>query len=511
MNSWNEGYVTDIGYTYGYYHETNPAYVQTAFLNAGIKPPKILCACELGFGQGLSVNIHAASSGVSWYGTDFNPSQVAFAKDIARKGDTGAKLFDDSFEEFVLRDDLPNFDFIALHGIWSWISDKNRKLIVDFLYRKLNVGGVAYISYNVLPGWSSISPLQYLVYEHSNRLSPRGEKQHNKTISSFNFAANVCSLGEEFSKAMPGLKDILNSSKKNDPRYLSHEYFNKNSQPMYFTDIASQLEAAKLSFACTANTLSELSAINLTKDQQNFLSEIPDVNFRETIRDFFNNTRFRQDYWVRGAQPISSSTDRTSIKELRFVLTSLLKDVPEKVTGYLLTAPLQKSIYGPILEKIKNYEAFSISDLNNSIKDAEISFVQLEEAIKVLLGMRVIAPVPSAESSPLSKDRVLTLNNTLMKSSIKNKDMNYLASPVSEGAVRVPRIQQLFLLSLIEGKNSAQDMAEWVWGIFSSQSEVLVKDGKRLNSPQENIEELTSLANSFLKESLPLFRSLQVI
>jgi len=33
--------------------------------------------------------------------------------------------------------DLPDFDFIGMHGIWSWISEEDRALIVEFIRRKL--------------------------------------------------------------------------------------------------------------------------------------------------------------------------------------------------------------------------------------------------------------------------------------------------------------------------------------------------------------------------------------
>ena len=62
MTGWSEGYVADIGYTYGYYTELNPLRTQLAMLNAGVAVPEIKTACELGFGQGVSVNVHAAAS-----------------------------------------------------------------------------------------------------------------------------------------------------------------------------------------------------------------------------------------------------------------------------------------------------------------------------------------------------------------------------------------------------------------------------------------------------------------
>jgi hypothetical protein len=64
VNDWTDGYVADIEYTYGYFGELNPLRTALLFLNAGLMPPKIQTACELGFGQGVSVNVHAAASDV---------------------------------------------------------------------------------------------------------------------------------------------------------------------------------------------------------------------------------------------------------------------------------------------------------------------------------------------------------------------------------------------------------------------------------------------------------------
>lgn len=70
-DDWTAGYVADIGYTYGYYAELNPLRARLALLHAGFACPATFeNACELGFGQGLSVNLHAAASGVQWAGTN---------------------------------------------------------------------------------------------------------------------------------------------------------------------------------------------------------------------------------------------------------------------------------------------------------------------------------------------------------------------------------------------------------------------------------------------------------
>ena len=137
MKDWTAGYVSEIQYTYGYYSELNPLRVKLAFLNNGLKCPKFVSACELGFGQGISTNIHAASSLTTWVGNDFNPSQAAFAQELASFSESKARLCDDSFADFAIRDDLPDFDYIGLHGIWSWINEENRIVIVDFIKKYL--------------------------------------------------------------------------------------------------------------------------------------------------------------------------------------------------------------------------------------------------------------------------------------------------------------------------------------------------------------------------------------
>ena len=186
---WNEGYVSEIEYTYGYYNELNPLRVNLSLISAGIKPPEIKNACELGFGQGLSLVSHAASFNINWYGNDFNPHQAAFASEISKEIDPKVAISDEDFSTFCSRDDLPNFDFIALHGIWSWISQRNQSIIVDFIKRKLNVGGVVYISYNVPLGWASMLPMRDLLVAYTQKniakyvwsiLGSQGQKLQNK-------------------------------------------------------------------------------------------------------------------------------------------------------------------------------------------------------------------------------------------------------------------------------------------------------------------------------------------
>ena len=223
-NDWTSGYVTDIGYIHGYYSELNPLSLKLAFLNAGIKPPVIGHACELGFGQGLSTNVHAAASMVSWHGNDFNPAQTGYARELAGASKANVTLVDDTFADFIQRTDLPKFDFIGLHGIWSWVSDENRSNIVEFIRKNLNVGGVVYVSYNTLPGWGAFAPVRYLMTEHAELIGANGQNIIGRIDEALEFTEKLLSCNPVFAQANPLAVERVRKLKQQSRHYLAHEY-----------------------------------------------------------------------------------------------------------------------------------------------------------------------------------------------------------------------------------------------------------------------------------------------
>src|SRR4051794_16616105 len=101
---WSEGYFTGVGYTYGYYRETSPVYQRFCLLLRGLAhdvPGTAASHCELGFGQGVSVNINAVSNPGRYVATDFNPAHTAHAREMASHAGADLRLLDDSFEQWL--------------------------------------------------------------------------------------------------------------------------------------------------------------------------------------------------------------------------------------------------------------------------------------------------------------------------------------------------------------------------------------------------------------------------
>ena len=70
--------------------------------------------------------------------------------------------------------------------------------------------------------------------------------------------------------------------------------------------------------------------------------------------------------------------------------------------------------------------------------------------------------------------------------------------------------EQLFLLAMSQGKKQPAEWAQRAWQVLASQGQKLVKDGKALATPEENLAELTSQAHAFAEKQLPILRALQI-
>lgn len=510
MTDWTSGYVADIDYTYGYYQELNPLRARLAFLNNGLVCPEVGVACELGFGQGLSTNMHAAASVTHWYGTDFNPSQAGFAQELAESSGANVSLYADSFADFCTRDDLPDFDCISLHGIWSWISDENRQIIVDFIRKKLKVGGLLYISYNTLPGWASFAPMRHLMTHHAEIIGSEGSGIVNRIDGAMKFAEELLATNPTYLRANPLVSERLDLLKGQPREYLAHEYFNRDWFPMHFATMAEWLESAKVSYACSAHYMDNIESINLTPEQTKFLNTIPDKMLRESTRDFMTNQVFRRDYWIKGIRKLPKLEQLEALRNEIVVLQTPRSEVTLKAKDGGREVNLNEEIYNPILDVLANHKTISLGELESKLKAKDIGLAKIVQAAMVLADCGHLFVTQSEGNVVEAKVQTDKLNTHILRRSRSNAEVRYLASPLTGGGVAVSRFHQLFLLACQAGKKMPAAMAEFAWAILSEQGERIVEDGKTLETEAENISRLTDQAETFKKKHLPILQALKI-
>ncbi|QRM30700.1 class I SAM-dependent methyltransferase [Microvirga sp. VF16] len=489
MADWSSGYVVDVEYTYGFYQELTPSLLGFLALLQGVQSPDLaspsLTYCELGCGQGFSTNLLAsANPHIQFHATDFNPAHIAGARTLSQSARLGnVHFYDDSFAEFLTRNDLPDFDFITLHGIYSWISPENRRTIVEFIRRKLKPGGIAYISYNCMPGWASTMPLRRLLVEHTvakgSQLSPR-----SRASTFLDFAETFNKLDMRFLANNPKLAKRLERLRSQNPNYIVHEYFNTESNPFYFMDLAKELSEAKLTWVGPANALENLDELHLTKEQREFLAGVDNVALRQMTRDHMVDQQFRRDIFIKGPVRLAAHQIRDKWLDTRFALSATGAKIPREVQGMHHTVKLQSAIYDPLIGAL-DQGSKTLREIVNEPAFSGIGFDRVVQAITFLAALGKCHPCLPDRGFSERKLQTDHFNRAVAAEARIERKYGYFASPVTGGGIASDRMAQLIWLALYEKE---ADIVRFVDKALAEAGQRLLKDGKPLKGEDHTLE-----------------------
>ncbi|HWZ68717.1 MAG TPA: class I SAM-dependent methyltransferase, partial [Stellaceae bacterium] len=156
------GYGADIPYLRDFKPMLAPAWLDHVALVAGIEPPARrngLAWCDLGCGQGVTAAILAATHpcGV-FHGVDAMPVHIDHARRLAAAA--AIPNLQLHAVDFAAASglELPQFDYIVAHGVYTWIGPEAQCAVRRFIDRRLKPGGLVYLSYNAMPGWARDLP-----------------------------------------------------------------------------------------------------------------------------------------------------------------------------------------------------------------------------------------------------------------------------------------------------------------------------------------------------------------
>lgn len=511
---WTEGYTSDITYTSGFYREQGPALLDFMCVLNGYEPTTgghDFAWCELGCGQGLTANLLAASNPQGqFYAVDFNPAHVAGGRQLATAaGLTNLTFIEHSFEALASGiQPLPQFDFITLHGIYTWVAPENQDHIVQFIARYLKPGGVVYISYNAMPGWSAALPLQRLLIEHAKQHPMSSEAQLKGGIQ---FIERLEATQAAFFAANAFLKPRLDTLKSGNPRYLVHEYLQAHWQPLYHADVARDLAAAKMQFIGPA----DMSFFDLTlqsfPDRRELLDSIADRTVRETIKDYFLNTSFRKDIYVRGARQISTLRQAELLAQFGLALLVPREDVKLTVKIGNGEVTCKREIYEPILDSIALApQTLAQLALLPALHGQDIKALAQAVSILTVSGQACCyrhQPEDAPDSAALAMNRVLAAQACL------NDEYAAFSSQLLGNGVPMPWLERVVYHALLQNISATEHKAivAHVFQIQKAQNRLVLKNGEALKTDEANLAELGELIKTILTDRLPLWRQWRII
>ncbi len=467
MNSnWSSGYVADLTYSHGYYHELAPSFLRFALLfhglahGAGEGPDGDYTYCELGYGQGVGANLNAAANprGAFW-GTDFNPDHALFARGLAQQAGMDAHWLAASFEQ-MLELDLPSFDYITLHGVWSWIDAPARHALVEFMRRRLKVGGVVYISYNIMPGWSAEKPLRDLMRLHTELAGAPGDATANRIRGAIAFAERLRKGGAAFFEQDARAGAMLDDMRRDDIHVVAHEYFNRSWHLTYFADVARSLEAAGLGFACSVHK-SDLTGLVAQRRRACRIDDL-DLNpaLRETAHDFILNRRFRRDVFVRGAGRLAPRDREARLQEVCLLPLRPAAAVQASVPTPYGAVKLDAAITGKLMDALDRCtEPMPLGALMAQAGLGAGPAEPVFQGVAALVANNTLAAVFPDDLRRAGTARARTLNRAIAQRTQAADTIRYLASPVTGQALEVSAPDRLCLLAWEQGARTQEALA----------------------------------------------------
>ena len=123
----------------------------------GLTPPALKGAKVLELGSSFGGNLISQAvyyPDTEFVGIDLADSQITQGNEIIQSmGLTNVRL--ETKNILDITPEFGMFDYIIVHGIYSWVPDNVKDKILEICRENLTPNGIAYISYNTYPGWKS--------------------------------------------------------------------------------------------------------------------------------------------------------------------------------------------------------------------------------------------------------------------------------------------------------------------------------------------------------------------
>lgn len=178
--------------------------------------------------------------------------------------------------------DLGKFDYIVSHGVYSWVPTEVQDAIISTIQNHLKPKGVAYVSYNVYPGWKRLEIIRDMMLYHTRDMN------ENKAQERMAQGRAIVDFIRNMSHEKSGIRQMIDapwdSLRNKADSYLGHEFLEPVNQPCYFLDFSEKLNAHKLAYLADA------------EPSLSFIQDMPEDKVKELIAASRNNQVMLEQY-----------------------------------------------------------------------------------------------------------------------------------------------------------------------------------------------------------------------
>lgn len=279
---------------------THPDRMAVSARVRGLEPPPVAKArvLELGCASGDNlVGMAYALRGAAFAGVDLSPRQIeegrrraaelGLANVTLRAGDL--RGLDPSWGEF---------DYVIAHGVLSWVPGPVRRRLWEVCRDRLAPGGVAFVSWNALPGWRFRGLVREVLLAGASSGRSPAERARLARERLALVAAHVSEPGSPWGRYLAERAAELERESDAD---LLHDWLEEENAPFALREVVAAAGEAGLSYLGDAQE-AFLREDPPTPELRAALDALDDELDREELLDVLRERSFRQGLFVRAGE-----------------------------------------------------------------------------------------------------------------------------------------------------------------------------------------------------------------
>jgi hypothetical protein len=227
-------------------------------------------------------------------GIDLSPTQVKHGNELIESmGLKNITLLEKDIMD--IDDSFGTFDYIIVHGIWSWVPDVVKDKILSICNRNLSDRGVAYVSYNTYPGWKRLEQLRdIMLYSEKHAANDSLQERTVYTKNVLKLIAETMKLDERSTKISDYKIKNINRVLQSNDYYVGHEYLEAINDPVYVSEFIERAQEQGCAYIGD-ETLNRSFITWLDSNVENNIRTLARDSYidKEQYYDYVYDTQFR--------------------------------------------------------------------------------------------------------------------------------------------------------------------------------------------------------------------------
>jgi methyltransferase-like protein/cyclopropane fatty-acyl-phospholipid synthase-like methyltransferase len=500
--------------------QTHPDSLATLVRLLGLTPAPIehCRVLEIGCASGGNlIPMGLSLPGSTMVGIDYSERQIHDG--LAALEGTGVKNV--SLRHMDIREvtpELGEFDYIIAHGVFSWVPLEVRARLLEVCQANLAPAGIAFISYNVYPGWHMLANIRDMMLYHTRNITDPDERvAQARGVLKF-LSESVPTADHVRSHLLNAYSKFLqNEMARLGPRadsFLLHDELEEVNYPVYFHQFVAEAEAHGLQYVTEIDFRGGLPNFWPPEVVQALTQLAGNVVEMEQYMDFLRSRTFRQSILCHQGLAVKRTIEPEQLREFQIAARAVCESE-------------RPDIFSRTVEKFKGLDGASLAIDHPLSKAAMMVLARYwpqtlsmdalaGEAAGVLAGQR------DGQPAAVSEEDWYVLASNLLKAFIYSDDLvevhSYTAPftlQVSERPVASPwarwqardelRVTNMrhervdvdpfvqYLLPFLDGSRDCQDLVDLLLaGPVAGGKLVVEQNDQPVGDPVEAREILTS-------------------